>query len=201
MDVSWHLGSSSRLHLLPSVLIKRSACLQLRVRDTAQPAPSFFCWVAPEFHRPNPLRTQSVGRAGLQNRRLYSDTCSGVRVIRFLGSVSMTTRFFLMIADIFFFLGSSTSRWTFEGLQCEHRPALTMVRDIKQRTMSTSVRGATGALSMGPSAGYNSILEFVKFNIFSAMIYMPFMFISATSASSNITHVHIHVVTNLLWIF
>jgi hypothetical protein len=67
--------------------------------------------------------------------------------------------------------------------------------------MLTSARGATGALSMGPSAGYNSILEFVKFNIFSAMIYMSFMFISTTNASSNITHAHIHVVTNLLWIF
>jgi hypothetical protein len=67
--------------------------------------------------------------------------------------------------------------------------------------MLTSARGATGALSMGPSAGYNSILEFVKFNIFSAMICMSFMFISTTNASSNITHAHIHVVTNLLWIF
>ena len=84
MDATWHPGSSSTLHLLPSMLIKRSAYLQLRVRDTAQPAPSFFCWVAPEFHRPNPLRTQSVGRAGLQNRRPHSDTCSSVRAIRFL---------------------------------------------------------------------------------------------------------------------
>jgi hypothetical protein len=67
--------------------------------------------------------------------------------------------------------------------------------------MSTSVHGAASALSMGPSTRYNSILEFIKFNIFSTMICMSFMFISATSASSNITHVHIHVVTNLLWIF
>ena len=57
-------------------------------------------------------------------------------------------------------------------------------------------------ISMGPSAGYNPILlEFVKFNIFSAMIRMSFMFISTTSAGSNITYVHVHVVTNLLWIF
>ena len=67
--------------------------------------------------------------------------------------------------------------------------------------MSTSVPGATGALSLSPSARYNSILEFVKVNIFSAMIGMSFMFISATSASSNIKHVHIHLVTTLLWIF
>jgi hypothetical protein len=54
---------------------------------------------------------------------------------------------------------------------------------LSKRTMSSSVHGATSALSMGPSVGYNSIFEFVKFNIFSAMIYMSFMFISATSAS------------------
>jgi hypothetical protein len=44
-----------------------------------------------------------------------------------------------------------------EGLHCEHRPASTVVCDIEQRTMSTSVRGAASALSMGPSAEYNSI--------------------------------------------
>jgi hypothetical protein len=33
------------------------------------------------------------------------------------------------------------------------------------------------------------------------MICTSFMFISAISASSNITHVHIHVVTNLLRFF
>ena len=67
--------------------------------------------------------------------------------------------------------------------------------------MSTSAHGAIGALSMGPSAGYNSILEFLKLNIFSATICMSFMSISATSASSNIIHMHRHVVTKLLWIF
>jgi hypothetical protein len=74
---------------------------------------------------------------------------------------------------------SSPFWWTFEGLHCELRPTSTVVRDIEQHTMSTSTRGAAGALSMGPSARYNSILEFVKFNIFSAMICMSFMFISA----------------------
>ena len=107
-----------------------------------------------------------------------------------------------MTADIFFFfLGSSTFQLTFEELHCEHHPALTVVRDIEQRNMSTGVHGATGALSIGLSARYNSILEIVKFNIFSAMICMSFMFIFASSASSNITYMHIHVVTNLLWCF
>jgi hypothetical protein len=64
--------------------------------------------------------------------------------------------------------------------------------------MSTSALGAVGALSIDRSARYNSILEFVKFNIYFTMIYMSFMFISTTSASSNITHVHIHVVINML---
>jgi hypothetical protein len=172
----------------------------LRVGDTTHPAPSFFCWVAPEYLRPNPLRKQRVGRAGLRNCRLSSDTCSGVWMIRFLGSISVTTRFFLVIADIFFF-GSSTSCWTFEGLHCEHRPTSIVVRDIEHCTVSTSMHGVVGALSMGLSAGYNSILEFLKVNIFSAMICMSFMSISGTSSSSNITHMHILVVTYLLWIF
>jgi hypothetical protein len=33
------------------------------------------------------------------------------------------------------------------------------------------------------------------------LVSMLFMFMSATTASSNITHVHIYVVTNLLWFF
>ena len=39
-----------------------------------------------------------------------------------------------------------------------------MVRDFEQLTMSGS--RATGALSMGTSAGYISILKLVKFNLF-----------------------------------
>jgi hypothetical protein len=63
----------------------------------------------------------------------------------FLGS------FFLVTVDIFFFffLGSSNSWWMFEGLHCEHRLASTVVHDIEQHTMSTSVRGATGAFEHG----------------------------------------------------
>ena len=86
----------------------------------------------------------------------------------------------------------------FEGLHHEHHPTSPtsiVICDIEQ---STNTCGATGALSMGFSAEYNSILEFVKFNIFSAMIYISFMFIYATSASNNVTHVYIYVVTNLL---
>jgi hypothetical protein len=53
-----------------------------------------------------------------------------------------------------------------------------VVREFKQHIMMTSANGATGALSMGPSAGYNSILKFVKFNIiFFAMISMSLVFV------------------------
>jgi hypothetical protein len=77
-----------------------------------------------------------------------------------------------------------------------------VVREFKQRIMMTSANGATGALSMGSSARYNSILKFVKFNIiFFAMISMLFVFIFATSTSSIFTNMHIHVVSNLLWYF
>jgi hypothetical protein len=96
------------------------------------------------------------------------DICSGVRAIRFLRSVFATARFFLVTVDAFF-LGSST-RWTFEGLHYVYLPAPTVVRDFEQLTMSGTE--ATGALSMGPSAGYISILKLVKFNFIFAMISM-----------------------------
>jgi hypothetical protein len=55
---------------------------------------------------------------------------------------------------------------------------------------------------MSPSAGYISILEFVKFNLISAMISMLFMNIFAANlSSSKITHVHIFVNKTLLLIF
>jgi hypothetical protein len=122
-------------------------------------------------------------------------------MIRFLESVFATARFFLVTADVFFFfLGSSTSRWTFDGLHCVHLPAPTLVRDYEQLTMSGTE--ATGALSMGPSVGYISILKLVKFNLIFAMISMLFMNIFAANlSSSKITHVHILVITNLLLFF
>jgi hypothetical protein len=43
---------------------------------------------------PPPASTESLsGRVGLQNRRPQRDTCTGVRAIRFLGSVLATARF------------------------------------------------------------------------------------------------------------
>jgi hypothetical protein len=105
------------------------------------------------------------------------------------------------IVSVFLF-GSSSSWWMFDGQHYVHLPASIVVCDVKQRTMMTSVNGAIGALSMGPSAGYNLILEFVKFNItFFAMIFMLLVFIFATSTGSTFTHMHIHVVANLLWYF
>ena len=75
-----------------------------------------------------------------------------------------------------------------------------VVHDFEQLTMSGS--GATGALSMGPSAGYISILKLVKFNLFFAMISMMFINIFAANlSSSKITHVHIFDITNLLIFF
>jgi hypothetical protein len=123
-----------------------------------------------------------------------------VQAIRFLGSVFTTARFFLVIADVFFFLESSTSWWTFKGLHCVHLSAPTVVRDFEQLTMSGT--GATGALSIGPSAGYISILKLVKFNLIFVMTSLLFMntFV-ANLSSSKITNVHIFVITNLLLFF
>jgi hypothetical protein len=71
---------------------------------------------------------------------------------------------------------------------------------FEQLTMSGN--GATDALSMGPSAGYNFILQLVKFNLFFSMISMSFINIFAANLnSSKITHMHIFVITNLLLFF
>ena len=110
----------------------------------------------------------------------------------------MTAHFFLVIVDVFFFLGSSTFWWTFEGLHYEHRPASTIVSDIEQRTMSTSARGATSALSMGPSAGYTSNLTVSMFSKVFMLLNVISIFIILVTSSS---HVHIFVVTNLLLFF
>jgi hypothetical protein len=62
--------------------------------------------------------------------------------------------------------------------------------------------GATAALSMGPSAGYMSILKLVKFNLFFTIISMMFINIFAANlSSSKITHVHIFAITIFLLFF
>jgi hypothetical protein len=64
--------------------------------------------------------------------------------------------------------------------------------------MSTSAHGAIGALSMGPSAGYTSLIRCVQLIRIIAMISMLVMYVFATVDSSNISHVQIFLVTNLL---
>ena len=61
--------------------------------------------------------------------------------------------------------------------------------------MSTRVNGATGALSMGPSAGYTSNLTVFKFSKVLVLLNMINMFIIVAINSS---HVHIFIVMNLL---
>ena len=60
----------------------------------------------------------------------------------------------------------------FMGLHYEHRIAPTVVRDFEQRTMSTSANGASDALGMGLSAGYNLISVITVLCAFTISIYM-----------------------------
>jgi hypothetical protein len=114
----------------------------------------------------------------------------------FWGASSRLLAFFLVAANVvFFFFGSSTSRRTFEGLHCEHRPASTVVHYFEQHTMLTHVNGAIGALSMGPSAGYSSNLTVSIFNRVFVLLNMINIFIIVATSS---LHMHIFVVTNLL---
>ena len=82
----------------------------------------------------------------------------------------------------------------FVGLHCEHRPAPTVVRDFEQRTMSTSANGASDALGMGPSAGYNFNSMITALCVLTVSICMSYL--HAVAFVSDI-HMHIYVITNL----
>jgi hypothetical protein len=64
--------------------------------------------------------------------------------------------------------------------------------------MSTSARGAAGALSMGPSTGYASNLTVSMFSKVFMLLNMINMFIIVATSTS---HVHIFAITNLLLFF
>ena len=83
----------------------------------------------------------------------------------------------------------------FVGLHYEHLPASTVVRDFKQRTMSTSANGASDALGMGPSAGYSLISVLCVFTVFTSMLSLHVVLFIRN------IHMHIYVVTNLLMLF
>ena len=85
----------------------------------------------------------------------------------------------------------------FVGLHYEHRPALTVVRDFEQRTMS-SANGASDALGMVPSAGYSLISVITVFCILTVSISMSSM--HAVAFIRNI-HMHIYAVINLLMLY
>jgi hypothetical protein len=195
-NASWRPGSSSTLHLLLSVLIKRSACLRLHWWDTHLQL--FFYWVAPEFSRLNPLCAHSVGRAGLQNHCPHSDTCSGVRAIRFLGSVSATTlllddcrRRFLLPRIVYFPMDvQGTALGTLSCIDCG--PLFRATHDID------SCEWSHRCLKHGPSAGYTSNLTVSIFSKVFVLLNMISMFIIVATSS---LHVHIFVVTNLLLFF
>jgi len=54
---------------------------------------------------------------------------------------------------------------------------------------------------MGPFTGYTSLTECVQFSRFFAMVSMFVMYVLRTVVSSNISHMHIFVVINLLRFF
>jgi hypothetical protein len=91
-------------------------------------------------------------RAGLQNHRPRRYTCTGVRAIRFLGSV-------LTIA--LFIRSDSSSSAPFEGLNCVHLPASSSYDYIEHTHKMFHANVATDALNIGPSAGYFLFFVFV----------------------------------------
>jgi hypothetical protein len=77
----------------------------------------------------------------------------------------------------------------FVGLHCVHLPASTAYDYIEHTHEMSRVNGATDALSIGLSAGYNMFFVFVH-------ILLLF-----TAYVSSDTHMHIHVVTYITMIF
>jgi hypothetical protein len=128
---------------------------------------------------------RECGRAGLQNRRSQSDTCTGVRAIRVLGSV-LATACFVRPTNANQVLHRRAS---FEGLHCVHLSASTLYDYIEHTHDLSRVNGATDALSIGSSAWYNPFFVFVH-------ILLLF-----TAYESSDTHMHIHVVTCITVIF
>jgi hypothetical protein len=81
-----------------------------------------------------------------------------------------------------FRLAASSSSRRGQELHCDHLPALTAVHDFEQRTIATSVNGASDALGMGPSARYiifSSLCQFMVFMCYVVYVrfYMPWMFV------------------------
>ena len=100
-------------------------------------------------------------------------------------------------SGIVFFLGSTTFWWTFAGLHREHLSTLTAVYYFKQRTMSTSANGVTGAFGTGPFSEYISNPYYL---IFSMSIINFAMFITSLS-NDEIACVHIYTTTLLIIFF
>jgi hypothetical protein len=149
-------------------------------------------------HIPVPSSTSTEsGRAGLRNHRPQRYTCMGVRAIRFLGSVFATARVICLSSCFVRRLPELTrpaallpgDRRPFEGLHSVHLPAPTSYGYIEQTHEMSRVNGATGALSIGPSAGYT---------LFFVFVHVSLLF---TAYASSYTHMHIHVITYIALIF
>jgi hypothetical protein len=120
-----------------------------------------------------PLRAQRDERAGVSESLVVCDPCSRSVAIRFLGSDYATARSRS---------AASSSSGRRRELHCDHLPASTAVHDFEQRTMTTSVNGASDALGMGLFAGYilfSSLCQFMVFMCYvvSVTFYMPWMFV------------------------
>jgi hypothetical protein len=75
------------------------------------------------------------------------------------------------------------------GLHCVHLPPSTAYDYFEHTHEMSRVNGATNALSVGPSAGYN---------LFFLFVHILLLF---TAYVSSDTHMHIHVVTYITVIF
>ena len=85
---------------------------------------------------------------------------------------------------------SSTSWLTFAGLHYKYRPASIVIRDFEQRTISNSV--PQEPLEPRLSGQFSSL--FILINMF-------VLYVVATVASNNSSHMHIYVIINFAMVF
>jgi hypothetical protein len=126
--------------------------------------------------RPTFCEHRESGRAGLRNHCPQRYTCTGVRAIRFLGTVLATARFIR---------SSSSSSASFEGLHCVHLPASISYDYIEHTHEMSRMNGATDVLSIGPSRGYF---------LFSIYVHVSFLFTAyANSGTCICTYMSLYI--------
>jgi hypothetical protein len=172
--------------LLLSVVLLPSFWLRIRMEgEDTLPVTRAISHIRWKQHVPvPPSASTESGRAGLRNRHLQN-TCTGVRAIRFLGSVLTTARFI-----------RSTSSALYTSVVC----LLVTVWGTAWR-ISFCINGLRlhQTWTWDVSCEWNqSISTSGGYFLFYVLVHVSFLFTTYTSSD---THMHIHVITFITLFF